>query len=291
MQVYAAMIDRMDQGIGKIVQALRSQGALDNTLIFFLQDNGGCAEAMGRSKAVDKRWVSAIKDRTPMEPSELQPRIWPPMKTRDGRPVRGGPAVMPGPEDTYISYGKSWANVSNTPFREYKHWVHEGGISTPLIVHWPAGFSARGEIRTEVGHLIDIMATCVDVAGAVYPRVYKGNRITPLEGVSLLPVFQGKKLPPRAIYWEHEANCAIRIGKWKLVRKGNMRTGETRPWELYDMEKDRAELHDLAAKFPERVKAMAQKWEAWAQRAHVKPWPWGRRAKAKRRRPGKTRTR
>jgi len=281
MEVYAAMIERMDRGIGKVVEALKKHGALDNTLIFFLQDNGGCAEGIGREVNINKRWTAAIKDRSPMGPNELQRRIWPPMKTRDGRPVRGGPTVMPGPEDTYIAYGRNWANVSNTPFREYKHWVHEGGISTPLIVHWPAGFSARGEIRDDICHLIDIMATCVDIAGATYPTRYKGHSITPLEGISLLPAFQGKKLPERPLYWEHEANCAIRIGRWKLVCKGNMRTGERGAWELYDMKKDRAELHDLSKKYPERVKEMAEKWEAWAKRAKVKPWPWGRRKRRK----------
>ena len=138
MEVYAAMVDRMDQGIGKLLQSLETKGALENTLILFLEDNGGCAEGFGRGENVNENWLKAIKDRTPMAEDELQPTLWPPMKTRDGKPVQGGPSVMPGPADTYIAYGRNWANVSNTPFREYKHWVHEGGISTPLIVHWPA---------------------------------------------------------------------------------------------------------------------------------------------------------
>ena len=131
MEVYAAMVDRMDQGIGKLLQSLEEKNKLENTLILFLQDNGGCAEGFGRAEDTNERWLNAITDRTPMDKDELQPTLWPPMKTRDGQPVQGGPGVMPGPADTYIAYGRNWANVSNTPFREYKHWVHEGGISTP----------------------------------------------------------------------------------------------------------------------------------------------------------------
>ncbi len=142
MEVYAAMVDRMDQGIGRIVAELKRHGRFDNTLIFFLQDNGGCAEKMGRGfqcRPASRPWSASPWPRT-----NSRPHIWPPMQTRDGRPVRTGPDVMPGPADTYIAYGRGWANVSNTPFREYKHWVHEGGISTPLIVHWPSGIPDAG---------------------------------------------------------------------------------------------------------------------------------------------------
>ncbi len=267
MEVYAAMIDRLDQGIGRIVAELRRQGTLDNTLVFFLQDNGGCAEGMGRGKNVNERWVSAIKDREPMGPDELQPTLWPPMKTRDGRPVRGGPDVMPGPDGTYIGYGRNWANVSNTPFREYKHWVHEGGISTPLICHWPGKIKTPGKLCNDPGHLIDIMATCVDVSGAEYPTEYKGNAIQPAEGVSLAPTFQAKHLRERAIYWEHEGNRAVRRGQWKLVSK------HPGGWELYDMENDRTEMHDLASEHPGKVEELKSLYERWAQRAGVQPWP------------------
>ncbi|MBN1421402.1 MAG: arylsulfatase [Planctomycetes bacterium] len=277
MEVYAAMVTAMDRGIGRIVAALERHGRLEDTLIFFLQDNGGCAETMGRGPKVNDKWIAGVKDSRPMGPDELQPSIWPPMKTRDGRPVRGGPGVMPGPADTYIGYGRNWANVSNAPFREYKHWVHEGGISTPLIVHWPARIRARGELRRQPGHLIDIMATCVDVAGAAYPKERGGKPVTPMEGKSLVPALANERIERDAIYWEHEANCAIRAGKWKLVRKGNMNTGKLGPWELYDMETDRSELHDLSKEDPRRVEEMARKWEAWAERAHAKPWPWGRK--------------
>jgi arylsulfatase len=136
MEVYAAMIDNMDQGIGRIVAEIERQGKLDNTLIVFLQDNGGCAEGFGRY--TPKKPYRKYK---PLGPDQFQTKIWPPMQTRDGRALRTGPGVMAGPEDTFIGYGRGWANVSNTPFREYKHFVHEGGVSTPLIVHWPAGGS------------------------------------------------------------------------------------------------------------------------------------------------------
>ncbi len=267
MEVYAAMIDAMDRGIGRIVAELKKQGTFENTLIFFLQDNGGCAENMGRGRKVNERWVSGVKDRRPMGPDELQPHIWPPMKTRDGRPVRGGPDVMPGPADTYIAYGRNWANVSNTPFREYKHWVHEGGISTPLICHWPNGVKARGKLCHDPGHLIDIMATCVDVSSATYPRQLAGHDIQPMEGVSLAPTFRGAPLDERAIFWEHEGNRAVRKGKWKLVSK---RPGG---WELYDIDADRTEMHDLAEKHPEKLTELKAFYEAWAARCGVQPWP------------------
>jgi len=268
MEVYAAMVDRMDQGIGRVVAELERQGRLDNTLILYLEDNGGCAEGMGRGRA--PRWN--IPPRAPMAPDELQRRIWPPMHTRDGRPVRGGPGVMPGGPDTYVAYGKAWANVSNTPFREYKHWVHEGGISTPLIAHWPAGIKGdrAGKLEHQPGQLTDLMATCVDISGASYPAEHAGQPIQPMEGVSLAPAFAGRRLErSRPLFWEHEGNRALRIGKWKLVAKG-----ATSPWELYDMEADRTELHNLAKAEPKRTAEMAALWEETARRVKAIPWPW-----------------
>jgi len=274
MEVYAAMVDCMDQGIGRIVDALKKAGQLDNTLILFLQDNGGCAEEYGSGGPVrpDPSKPVPLK---PMAPGELQGRMRPAV-TRDGKPVRIGHGVMPGPADTYIAYGKEWANVSNTPFRLYKHWVHEGGIATPLIAHWPAAIRRKGEWEHQPGHLIDILATCIDVAGATYPARYKGRKITPPEGVSLAAAFDGGKIPREAIFWEHEGNRAVRAGKWKLVARG-----ARGPWELYDMAVDRTELNDLSAKQPERVEKMAALWQAYAKRALVLPWVWdrGRRAK------------
>ncbi|HSI64680.1 MAG TPA: sulfatase/phosphatase domain-containing protein, partial [Candidatus Saccharimonadia bacterium] len=182
-----------------------------------------------------------------------------------------GYGVLPGGADTYCGYGEAWANVSNTPFREYKHWVHEGGISTPLIAHWPAGVGASGKLVKTPSHLIDIMATVMDISGAVYPKEHAGNAITPAEGVSLRPLFFGSELNrPQPIFWEHEGNRAVRDGKWKLVAKG-----PRGPWELYDMVADRTEQHDLAAQRADMVTAMAAKWEIWARRAQVIPWIWG----------------
>ena len=265
MEVYAAMVDRMDQGIGRIVAELKKTRQLENTLVLFLQDNGGCAETVGREGNMTRPEKPTLP---PLLPDDLQ-LVVQPKQTRDGFPVLRGRQVMPGPADTYIAYGKGWANVSNTPFREYKHWVHEGGISTPLIAHWPAGIKRKGELEHQPGHLIDLMATCVDLAGATYPQQVRGQSILPLEGRSLVPAFQGKTIQREALYWEHEGNRAIRMGKWKLVAKS-----PAGPWELYDMQSDRTEMHDLAAAEPERVKAMTAQWETWAKRAHALPWPW-----------------
>ncbi len=267
MEVYAAMIDAMDQGIGRVVAELKKQGAFDNTLILFLQDNGGCAEPMGRGPNINQKWVDEFDNPGPLGPDDLQPKHVPPMRTRDGRPVRGGPTTMPGPADTYIGYGRNWANVSNTPFREYKHWVHEGGVSTPLICHWPAGIKTRGRLWHGPGHLIDVMATCVDLSGAAYPAERNGQTIQPMEGVSLAPVFRGEPVRERAIYWEHEGNRAVRKGKWKLVSK------HPGGWELYDINADRTEMHDLATENPDKVEELKALWEAWSQRCDIQPWP------------------
>jgi arylsulfatase A-like enzyme len=269
MEVYAAMVDSMDQGIGRIVGSLRENGMLDNTLILFLQDNGGCAELMGREELAKDMQRANEPSLPPLPDDYLEPRLVP-KQTRDGYPMRQGIGVLPGAADTYHGYGLEWANVSNTPFREYKHWVHEGGISTPLIAHWPAGIAARGELRRDPGHLIDLMATCVDLAGADYPILRDGKSITPLEGVSLRSAFAGEPLNrPEPIYFEHEGNRAVRDGQWKLVAKG-----PKGKWGLYDMAADRAELNDLAAEHPQRVRKMAAQWEAWAKRAGVLPWIW-----------------
>ncbi|MDR0351946.1 MAG: arylsulfatase [Opitutaceae bacterium] len=270
METYAAMIDRMDQGIARIVAQLETDGQLDNTLILFLQDNGACAETTGRQPGPAKDAHAHYK---PLGADGLQPKVRPPgMQTRDGRPVRTGADVMPGPDDTYIAYGPGWANVSNTPFREYKHWVHEGGIATPLIAHWPAGIrrDLGGTLVHAPGHIIDLAATCRDLAGATVPAARGGAPVPPLEGVSLRPAFAGEPLRRAApLCWEHEGNRAIRDGQWKLVAKGAKGA-----WELYDMEADRAELDDLAARRPDLARRLAAAWEAWALRAKVKPWPW-----------------
>ncbi|MEZ5042191.1 MAG: arylsulfatase [Saprospiraceae bacterium] len=276
MEVYAAMVDQMDKGIGEIVNALSLKGQLENTLIFFLQDNGACAEEL--------EWVAAQpneKDLVPMQPEDLQTLMVPTI-TRDGKPVKVMKAAMPGPPESYTAYGLNWANASNTPFREYKHWVHEGGISSPLIVHWPAKIKEGGTFRHEPSHLIDIMATCVDVAGAKYPTTYNHQSIQPMEGKSLLPAFEDKPLGREAIYWEHEGNRAVRMGKWKLISKASKKhsflwdkVDELKPgdWELFDMEKDRTEMHDVAAANPELVQKMADMWLAWGKRTGIVPRP------------------
>jgi arylsulfatase len=243
MAVYAAMIDRLDQGIGRVLAALDRTGERDNTLVLFLADNGGCAEGMGN------------QPNSPYDGTTL-----------DGKVVRRGnnPAVMPGPGDVFQSYGPEWAHASNTPFRLYKHWEHEGGISTPLIAHWPAGINRPNRLDHQHGHLIDIMATAVDVAGADYPKTRNSQAVTPLEGKSLRPILEGKQREGhRAVFWEHEGNRAVRMGRHKLVAEYR------KPWELYDMDKDRTEMNNLAAAQPDRVAAMDREWQQWADRAGV----------------------
>jgi arylsulfatase A-like enzyme len=243
MEVYAAMVDNMDQGIGRLIAALQANGQFENTLIVYLQDNGACAENPGRNPVAAKA-----------------------KKKDEGN--KGFPA-MPGPGDTWIAYGEGWANVSNTPFRLYKHWVHEGGIATPLIAHWPKGIARRGQLEAQPGHLIDVMATCVDLAGGKYPTERNGQRVLPMEGRSLRPAFAGKAIEREAIFWEHEGNRALRVGDWKLVSKG-----PAGAWELYDLQRDRTEMRDLATAEPARAKAMVATWDRWAKRTHAVPWPW-----------------
>ena len=281
MEVYAAMVDQMDQGIGRIVQTLESKGELDNTLIMFMQDNGGCAEAGGRKEKGPRVTRANKPTLSPIPDDVLHYQDSAPNQTRDGYPVRRGHA-MPGPADTYIGYGRNWANVSNTPFREYKHFVHEGGISTPFVVHWPNGIKANNGIRLEPSHLIDLMATCIDVAGAEYPNQFKNNAITPLEGKSLLPVFAGQPLDRESIFFEHEGNRALRMGDWKIVAKGRHGQNDVK-WELYNVEKDRSELHDLALMQPDRLEQMKKLWTSKAGDVQAIPWP---KAKAKQKKKG-----
>ena len=264
MEVYAAMIDSMDRGIGRIVKALKETGRLDNTLICFFQDNGGCAEGYGRGGVGGPR--AEQPELPPLADDYLQPDMTP-KQNRAGYKMRTGKGSMAGPDDTAIGYGKGWATVSNTPFREYKHWVHEGGISTPLIAHWPARIKRKGELEPTPSHLIDLMATAVDVSGTKYPKTYHdGRKIKPMEGLSLVSAFQGKGIDREAIYWEHEGNRAVRVGDWKLVAKG-----AGGPWELYNIAQDRSEQNDLASSEPERAEKLAAMWQAYAERANVLP--------------------
>jgi len=281
METYAAMIDVMDQGIGRIIAALEEKGELDNTIILYMQDNGGCAEPV-----LTNRMAQPLTD----EQMVLQPypqdqvlTVRKPEYTRDGRFIRSGRGVMPGPADTWVAYGEEWANASNTPFRLYKSFVHEGGIATPLIVHWPDGIAKKGLLVDEPGHLIDIMPTCLALAGVSFPEEFNGTGSVPPEGMSLLPALAGKKLNREYLFWEHEGNRAIRMGRWKLVSKLNtpmqFTPEDENSWELYDLEKDPSETEDLAAEHPDRVRKMAAKWEEEAVRLKAKPWPWEENAR------------
>ena len=255
MEVYAAQIDRMDQGIGRIIDTLKDTGQFDNTLIVFLADNGGCAEELGSGDS----WIMKLLQRPPYVGT---------LETRDGRRVRFGntPDIIPGGEDTYSSYGVPWANVSNTPFRFYKHWVHEGGIATPFIVHWPAGIEARSQLRHQAAQLPDVMATFLDIADIEYPATYDGKEIKPLEGVSLAGTFADQPHRREVLYWEHMGNRAVRRGKWKLVAQRNG------PWELHDMDAGRTETNDVAGEHLEIVKELTELYHAWAKRCNVMEW-------------------
>jgi arylsulfatase len=229
MAVYAAQIDRMDQGIGKIMAKLRGLGKEQNTLVLFLSDNGGCHET--GPLGFDKR--------------------------NNGLP--------PGGVDSYMSYGQSWANASNTPFRLFKKFTHEGGIATPLIAYWPAVINQKGKLTNQVGHIIDVMATCIDVAGAQYPDSFNGKDITPKQGKSLLPIFQAKtRRSHEYLFWEHHKHEAVRYGKWKLVAEKRTK------WELYDLEQDRSEMNNLLDKYPQIAKQLKSEYERWAERVGVK---------------------
>ena len=230
-----------------------------------MSDNGGSAE--GHRDGKIERWG------TPWKSSLI------PDSTRDGINVIAGdfPGLPLGGPETYGSYGVRWANVSNAPFRLHKSWLHEGGISTPFIMHWPDGLNQIG-VTHQVGHIIDLMPTMVNIAGAEYPEKYEGNQIPEPEGKDLLELIIGNDVQPRTLFWEHEGNRAIRKGKWKLVSEypgtwSTVRKYENQGrWELYDMELDRTELNDLFNQFPEKVKELEDEWNNWAKRAGVVPW-------------------
>ncbi|MDQ2687553.1 MAG: arylsulfatase [Armatimonadota bacterium] len=242
MAVYAAAIDVMDQNVGRVVAHLKQTGEWNNTLIFFLSDNGACAE-----------WDPFGFDKLDSTLNIVH--------TGDDLKKVGGP-------DSYISYGSGWANASNTPWRLYKHYAQEGGVRTPMIVHWPAGLKAQPGARTaQVGSVIDFMPTLLQVCGATYPKERNNQDILPLDGDSLVPTFHGAKLPTRELFIEHEGNCMVRDGDWKLVAFAD------KPWGLYDLSKDPTEMHDLAATDPARVKKLSADWQAWAVRCDVIPRP------------------
>ena len=241
MAIYAAMVDRMDQNIGRVMADLRTAGELDDTLILFLSDNGACAE-----------WDPFGFDVSSSANNVLH---------------RGDDLARMGSRGTYHSVGSGWANASNTPWRMYKHYSHEGGISTPCIAHWPAGFRRRNAMESTPAHLIDLMPTIVEAAGAEYPQRLGARQIPPMAGISLLPALRGEALPERTLYFEHEGTRAVREGRYKLTA---LRGG---PWKLYDMERDRTELDDLAGQQPQRVASLAKKWDTWAAENQVTPLP------------------
>ena len=250
MAVYAAQITAMDRSIGRIVTRLKDRDALDNTLIIFLSDNGGCAEFL-REDGEPGRWPAQYG--TP---------------TKDGKPCHVGnnPTIMPGSAETFASYDLPWSNASNTPFRLFKHWTHEGGIATPCVMHWPKGIPA-GEIKHDPCHIVDIAATCYGISGATYPDEFNSHNMPALAGVNLADWWGGAELKREDyIFWEHEDNAAVRDGKWKLVR--DHREGR---WELYDMDNDRTELHDLSDQEPEQRRHMIEAWHAWARRVEYIP--------------------
>ena len=226
MAIYAAMIDSMDQNIGRLMKAIRANKGGDNTLVLFLSDNGGCAEEPG------------------------------------GR----SPKIVPGPKEFYAAVGPSWGWAQNSPFRRYKSWAHEGGIATPCIAWWP-GRVPRGGITREVGHIIDFMPTFLELGAGSYPKEFKGNKILPVEGKSLVSVLRGQtRKGHKQLAWEWSGNRALREGKWKVVwDKADKR------WALFDLVADRTETTDLAAKYPDLAKRLAADWVAWAKRNGMKP--------------------
>ncbi|CAG7598807.1 Arylsulfatase [Paenibacillus solanacearum] len=226
MEVYAAMVDCMDQNIGRLVETLRASGELENTLLLFLSDNGGNAEFLN-------------------------------IKNTAKLPGGPGYAVANG------HYGAGWASLSNTPFRMFKHYVHQGGIATPFIVHWPAGLKEKGVLRKTPAQLTDMMPTVLEASGSSYPETFKGRAIIPSEGRSMIPIFQSDQSDKSYLFWEHEGNCGVRHNQWKLVKF------EKYAWELYDLEKDGTEMHDLAAQQPDLVKQLSDEYEKWAKRANV----------------------
>ena len=220
MSIHAAMVDRMDQEIGRVIAQLKAMGAYENTLILFASDNGASAEIMVRGDGHDQS--------APM-----------------------------GSAKSFLCLGPGWSSSSNTPFRRHKTWVHEGGISTPLIAHWPAGIKARGELRHTPGHLVDIMPTVLELTGTKQPATIKGFAVPPAPGRSLVAAFaRDVTVPHDFFWWEHEGNRAIRAGDWKLV---TLAKGE---WELYNLATDRGEIQNLAAKNPAKAKELEAMWTA-----------------------------
>lgn len=245
MAIFAAMVSHLDEGVGRIVDDLKQHGELGNTLILFLSDNGGCYEwGPFGFDGPSRRGITTLH-------------------TGEMLRAMGGPG-------THHSYGSGWANLSNTPLTMYKHFTHEGGICTPLIVHWPAGLQRQDAWVRDPVHVMDIMPTLCDITGAEYPESVDGRAIQPPEGMSLLPAFRGERLPERELGFEHQQARAYRDGRWKVV--WSKRMPHEIQWELYDLETDRCETTDLADAHPQRTQQLADKWIVWAQRVQVYPF-------------------
>ena len=250
MATYSAQIEQMDRGIGKIIEKLKQIGELENTLIMFAADNGGCAEFLA-------------EDSNQPNPNQFN------NPGPDGKKVNFGniPNLRPGPSDTFMSYDLPWANLSNTPFRLFKRWVHEGGISTPFIVHWPKKIQSHGVIDTPV-QFADISPTILDICDSKYPKTYNQKDITPLEGESFFSLFQGKEFnKDKPLCWEHEGNRAVRVGDWKLVSE------YPGPWELYNISDDRSETNNLVNKEKEIASSLEKKYKDWSSRCEILDWP------------------
>jgi arylsulfatase A-like enzyme len=263
MKAFAGMVAGMDRNIGRLLADLKQRGELDNTVILFLSDNGACAEwepfGFDMNQPANVRAGTGIGGATPSLPNRLH----------QGAELQS----LGNSSSGLFSYGSAWAGLSNTPWRLYKHYSHEGGISSPLIVHWPTGIlakGARGQWRNQPGHIIDVMATLVDIAGATYPTERAGIATRPMEGISLRPAFANQPLArPAPLFFEHDGSRAVRDGDWKLVA---IRGGK---WELYNITADRTERNNLANQHPDKVKELAAHWVAWANRTQVIPRPGG----------------
>jgi arylsulfatase len=252
MEVYAAMVTEMDTAIGKILDQVEKNNEWDNTIIIFLSDNGACAEALPLDDISEFRRAKNLIS----------------TRTRDGRKVVLGndPDVMPGGEDTYASYGVGWANVSNTPFRLYKRYTHEGGVMSPFIIHWPEGKLKSGTVNTSTFQLVNVAPTLYDALGVTYPASLTGNTLEPLVGGSMLPALQSSDTQSSQLWWEHIGNGAIIKGKWKLVRQYDWE------WELYDLTTDRNELKDLSGANPGVVAELSVEWQKLADQYGVIPF-------------------
>ena len=249
MAVYAAQVASVDRSTGRILDALRQADQLDNTLVLFLSDNGAAPD--GGLKPVNRMLGFG--------PELDINRTF----RRDGVAVRpgSGPQVMPGPADTFAAYGLAWALTSTTPFRGTKLTGYEGGIRTPLIAHWPRGIEGRGRIVDDVGHVMDLMPTFLELAGAAYPPKLAGREPLPLDGISLVPVLHGMSPPPREyLAWRVPQHRALRVGDWKIISMS-----EDSPWELYDLADDAGETMNLASQHPQRLRDLVARWNQWAE--------------------------